>query len=113
ERLRDLHSWARKLPPGGDRTTRTRRPASNRRRPEGARYTVSHHWAGSRTPRSANKWIDVDDVPVDVMHLVFDRGRGRSRQRGLNGGREVAREPGSAFGADVDTQPSRGLVSGG
>src|SRR5262249_3806459 len=43
---------------------------------------------------------------------VFDRGRGRSRQRGRNGSREVAREPGSAFGVDVDAQPSRVLASG-
>jgi hypothetical protein len=67
----------------------------------------------SRTPRSANQWTDVDDVPIDVVDLVFDRCRGRGRQRGRNGGREVAREPGSAFGVDVDTQPSRVLASGG
>src|SRR5262249_38263067 len=74
--------------------------------------TASATWAGSRTARSANKRADVDDVPIDVVDLVFDRGRGRSRQRGRNGSREVAREPGSAFGVDVDAQPSRVLASG-
>src|SRR6516225_409828 len=69
--------------------------------------------AGSRTPRSAHKRINVADVPIDVVDLVFDRGRRRGRQRGRNGGREVTREPRSAFGADVDTQPSRVLASGG
>src|SRR5262249_41580125 len=79
----------------------------------GFRIPRRQHWAGSRTRRSANKWIDVDDVPIDVVDLVFDRGRGRGRQRGRNGGREVAREPGPAFGVDVGTQPSRALASGG
>src|SRR5215467_5645673 len=62
--------------------------------------------------RSANEWTDVDDVPIDVVDLVFDRCRGRGRQRGRNRGRKVAREPRSAFGADVDTQPSRVLAAG-
>src|SRR5262245_46256239 len=62
---------------------------------------------------SANEWTDVDHVPVDEVDLVLDRGRGRGRQRGRDGGRKVAREPGSAFGIDVDAQPSRVLASGG
>src|SRR5262249_5032880 len=48
--------------------------------------------------------------PIDVVDLVLDRCRGR--QRGRNGGREVARGPGSAFGVDVDTQPSRVFAAG-
>src|SRR5262245_31437524 len=78
----------------------------------------SGHSARSRRPtscsetRSAHKRIDVAEVPIDVVDLVFDRCRGRGRQRGRNRGREVAREPRSAFGADVDTQPSRVLAAG-
>src|SRR3989442_13783135 len=60
----------------------------------------------SRTPRSATERGNVDDVPVDEVHLALDRCRGRGRQRRRNGGGKIPPEPGPALRGEVGTQPS-------
>jgi len=79
--------------------------------------TMGRIWDAAFSEQVAN----VDDVPIDVVDLVFDRCRGRGRQRGRNGGpRDRIRPPRRPFATTVSasrTSPEepmhrRGAVQG-